>query len=709
MLMKRLTFAVAAALAIGAAANAANTTTKYLIISENGAKQIGEQVVERSDDGLTKVRFVYKDNGRGPELSEQFRVGADGAMTEYAVKGNSTFGAVVDEHFSRQGDLAEWRSTSEKGSKTVTGTAAYLPLNASFEVTSALVSALAQRPDGKLPLLPSGTLSQKVLDTAEVSGNGQTHSLQLVAQTGIGLSPSFYWITTGANPRLFGVIIPGFASVLPEGFQSSAAVLAEKQKAASEKMLRDVAAQLQHPLKGLTVVRNARIFDSEKAVVGAPSDVYVLRGRISAVLPAGSPVRGAAQQIDAEGRIMLPGLFDLHAHVDRWGGALDIAAGVTSARDMGNDNDQLQQMLDETAAGQLLAPQVVPAGFLEGESPFNANLGFVIKELDQAKRAIDWYAEHGYPQLKIYNSFPKAILKETVAYAHSRGMRVSGHIPAGLRAQDAIDAGYDEIQHINQVLLNFFVKPDTETRNLNRFILPAEKVADLDFNSKPVKDFVATLAKKQISIDATLSAFAFLKQKDGDMNEAYAGFAANMPPDVARGLSVGTMKIDGDAALKRYEKSYAKMVQFVGILYRAGVPLVAGTDDIPGFTLHSELALLVKAGLTPAQAIQVATRNGARYTRTSHERGSIEPGKLADLVLVDGDPTRNIEDIRKVSAVITRGYVVYPQEVDAALGVAPFTKAGPLPMALPPVSSKQAAGSNDGALARIQAVARSRE
>ena len=366
-------------------------------------------------------------------------------------------------------------------------------------------------------------------------------------------------------------------------------------------------------------------------------------------------------------------------------------------------------MLDETAAGQLLAPQVVPAGFLEGESPFNANLGFVIKDLDQAKRAVDLYAEHGYPQLKIYNSFPKAILKETVAYAHSRGMRVSGHIPAGLRAQDALDAGYDEIQHINQVMLNFLVKPDTETRNLNRFILPAEKVADLDFNSKPVKDFVAYLAKKQISIDATLGTFAFLKQKDGDMNEPYAGFAANMPPDVARSLSVGTMKIDSDATLKRYEKSYAKMVQFAGILYKAGVPLVAGTDDIAGFMLHSELAMLVKAGLTPAQAIQVATRNGARYTRTTHERGSIEVGKLADLVLVDGDPTRNIEDIRKVSAVITRGYLIYPQEIDAALGIKPFTKDAPQLHALASVSAKQASGSNEGALTRVQAVARNRE
>jgi hypothetical protein len=704
--MKRLAvLPLALAAAFGAQAA---TSTKYLIISEN-TKQIGEQVVERLDDGLTKVRFIYKDNGRGPELTEQFRLGADGTMTEYSVKGNSTYGAVVDEHFTRKGDQAEWKSTSEQGKKTVSGPAAYLPLNGSFEVESIAIAALAATPDGKLPLLPSGTLSQRELDRVDVtSGSGQKQTVRLLAQTGVGLSPSFYWATSGDKPRLFGVIIPGFANMLEEGWQAVAPELAARQKTAESRMLADVAAKLQHPLTGLTVVRNARVFDSEKATVGPASDIYVLRGRITAVLPAGSPVRDADNTIDAAGRIVLPGLFDLHGHVDRWSGALDMSTGVTSVRDMGNDNTQLQAILDETAAGKLLAPQVVPAGFLEGESPFSANLGFIIKDLQGAKDAIDWYAERGYPQLKIYNSFPKAILKDTVAYAHRRGMRVSGHIPAGLRAQEALDAGYDEIQHINQVLLNFLVKPDTETRNLNRFVLPAEKVADLDFNSKPVKDFVALLAKKQISIDPTMATFAFLKQRDGDMNEPYAAVASHMPPDVARGFSVGTMKIDGDAALKRYEKSYAKMVEFVGIMYKAGVPIVAGTDDIAGFTLHSELALLVKAGLTPAQALQVATRNGARYTRTSNDRGSIAAGKLADLVLVDGDPTKNIEDVRKVSAVITRGFLIYPAEIDAALGIAPFVKDAPQPVRTAARTAGINTGSNEGARARIDASAHKR-
>ncbi|MES2297097.1 MAG: amidohydrolase family protein [Pseudomonadota bacterium] len=692
------TLALACALALGAPALAATHTTKYLIFVDNG-KQAGEQVVERDDDGAVRVRYIFKDNGRGPELSEQMRYAPDGTLSQYAVKGTSTFGGAIDEHFELKGKQASWHSTNEQGQKTLNGSAMYAPLLGSFETVSATIGILGARPGATLQLLPSGTLSQRKLDQVEVRKGANKQAVQLLAQTGIGLAPAFYWATTGAKPRLFAVVVPGGMTFIEQGWETNGVLLAEHQKAAEGKLQRDMATQLQHRLGGLTVVRNARVFDSDKAVLGAPSDVYVLRGRISAVLPAGSPVR-ADHEIDAQGRVMLPGLFDMHGHVTRWEGGLNLAAGVTSVRDMGGDNAQVQQILDDTADGKLLMPQVVPAGFLEGASPHSANNGFLIKDLAGAKSAIDWYAEHGYPQLKIYNSFPKEILAETVAYAHRRGMRVSGHIPAGLRAFEALDAGYDEIQHINQVMLNFLATPQTDTRTLERFILPADKVADLDFASPAVTDFIARLARQQTVIDPTLATFAFLKQRDGDMNEPFVAVADHLPPDVARTFRVGTMKIADAATLKRYEASYAKMVQFVGMLYRAGVPIVAGTDELAGFTLQAELEMLVKAGLTPAQALQVATRNGATYTRTSHERGSIAPGKLADLVLVDGDPTKDIGDLRKVAAVITRGYLLYPQEMHKALGIAPFVSAAPQLRALNSPSSSVAAGGNAPAMQR---------
>ncbi len=685
----RIKLALVLLAAAVASVQAAPTVTRYGIFEEGG-KRMGEQVVERGDDGLVKVRYQYKSNGRGPDYTEQFRLAPDGTLQQYSVKGNSTFGAVVDETFERRGDQASWSSTTEKGGKTVSGSAMYVPLAGSFELASVSLAAFAVRNGASLPLLPSGTLVQRVLEKVEVRKGDQVQTVELVAETGLGLSPFFVWSTGGKTPRMFAFIAPGHMSVAEEGWEGSVKLLAERQLAAESKLLVELAGSLQHPLSGLTVVRNVRVFDSDKAVLGAPSDIHILRGRITAVLPAGSPVRGAEQEIDAGGRVALPGLFDMHGHIGRWEAGLHLAAGVTTVRDMGNDNATVQKIIDETAAGKLLAPQVVPTGFLEGVSPYSAAHGFTVKDLAGARNAIDWYAQHGYPQLKIYNSFPPAILKDTVAYAHQRGLRVSGHIPAGLRAEQALDAGYDEIQHINQLMLNFLATPTTETRTLERFVLPAEKVAGLDFDSPRVRRFIARLKKQGTVVDPTLATFAFLKQADGDMNEPFAAIADHMPPDVKRGFHIGTMKIPDAATRQRYEKSFAKMIDFVGRLYKAGVPIVAGTDELAGFTLQAELEMLVKAGLAPAQALQVATRNGALYTRTSHERGSIVAGKLADLVLVDGDPTAHIGDIRKVAAVITRGMLVYPHEIDQALGIVPFVKNPPLLRTRVPVSSKDA-------------------
>jgi hypothetical protein len=246
-----------------------------------------------------------------------------------------------------------------------------------------------------------------------------------------------------------------------------------------------------------------------------------------------------------------------------------------------------------------------------------------------------------------------------------------------MQADDVIDAGFDELHHINQLMLNFLSTPQSDTRTLERFYIPAEKGGDLDLNSPAVQEFIEKLRNKNIVVDPTLATFDFIKQRNGEVADPYKTIADFMPPDVRRGFKTSTMKIPDDKTAKRYEASYKKMVEFVGRLYRAGVPLVAGTDALAGFTLHSELALYVKAGLTPAQAIQVATYNGAKFTNTLSDRGTVSVGKLADLILIDGDPTRNIEDLRKVAAVITRGKLIYPNEINRALGVKPFVSNPP--------------------------------
>ena len=655
----------------------ATQTTRYLLFTAD-RHPAGEQVVDREDDGQITVRFIFKDNGRGPELTERIRVAADGTLSDFLVTGKAEMGGPVDEQFVREGDGGRWKSAAEQGAVDAGADGAfYVPRDGSWETASLSIGALGTRPDGVLPLLPSGTLRQQKVDEVEVQGGGATRRVQLLAQTGLGFTPSFFWATVEPRPRLFAAIVPGWQLAIEAGWEANLPLLGDRQRAASAVFLKELASRLAQPLRGLTVIRNARVFDSTVAHLGAASDVYVLRGRITEVVPAGSPSRNADFEIDAAGLVMLPGLFDMHGHAGRWDGGLHLAAGVTTVRDMGSNNVELQAMLDEWRAGELLWPQIVPSGFLEGDSRFSSSGGIKIKSLDEAKSAIDWYAARGYPQLKIYNSFPREILRETVAYAHQRGMRVSGHVPAFMKAQDVVEQGFDEIQHINQVMLNFLVTPSTDTRTLERFVLPAERLASFDLNARRVREFVALLKRHKTVIDPTLAGFEFMKQRDGEKAERFAAVLDHLPPNVQRWYLGGGMLIADDAAARRYKGSYAKMVEFVGQMYKAGIPLVAGTDDLAGFGLHSELEIYVKAGLTPAQALQVATLNGARYSGTLADRGSITPGKLADLVLVEGDPTVNIGDLRKVALVITQGKVIYPAAVHHALGVKPFVRGTP--------------------------------
>jgi hypothetical protein len=671
----------------------ASQTTRFLLFTGN-QEPAGEQVVDRGDDGLVKVRFIFKNNGRGPELNEQFRLAPDGTLADYHVTGSATMGAPVDERFVRQGDQAQWMSAAEKGRATLSGPAFYVPRDSSMETASAMIAALAARPDGKLPLLPSGTLTQRVIDEVEVTqapaAGGKSQRVQLLAQTGLGLEPGYVWATVGPEPRLFATIYPGWFMGIEAGWEGNLEALQARQVKASASALKEFAAAHQQALAGLVVIRNARVFDSVSARLGPAQDVHVFRGRITAVLPAGSKASGPHHEIDAAGRVMLPGLFDMHTHVNRWQGGLHLAAGVTTVRDMGSDNAMLQELLDEWAAGQVLSPQIVPSGFLEGKSAFSSKLGIVVQTLDEAKAAVDWYAQRGYRHLKIYNSFPREHLRDTVAYAHQRGMRVSGHVPAFMRAQDVVERGFDEINHINQVMLNFLVTPKTDTRTLERFTLPAERLATLDLNSRPVRDFVALLKRQKTVVDPTVGTFAFIQQREGDVSPSYAPVIDHLPPTVQRWFVSGGMKIADDAAAARYKASYAAMVQFIGHLYRAGIPLVAGTDEyVVGLALHSELALYVQAGLTPSQALQVATLNGAKHSGTLHDRGSITPGKLADLVLVDGDPTKDIADLRRVALVITQGKLISPSGLFAALGIKPFVAETP---ALRSVDAPAAAG-----------------
>jgi hypothetical protein len=655
----------------------------YVTLLENG-EVAGHQRVRTVDARRIRVDYRFTENGRGPVLAEEFRFARDGALLEFHVRGTSEMGGAVDEHFIRSGGLASWRSPSESGSTRTRPGAVYVPMDSSLQIHSVLIDRLARSSTGAVDLLPSGKVTAKVLGEVTARRGAETRRVRLLVLTGLGLQPDFLWATTGASPRLFASITPGYSSTIESGWEESLPALVAQQRTALDELMVARVARLRHPLSGALVIRNVRVFDSARAMLGPLEDVHVREGRVVAVLPAGSAADEARNVIDGGGRILLPGLFDMHAHLNRWSAAYNLAAGVTTVRDLGNSNRDLLALTREVEEGRLLGPNVIRAGLIEGRGPFATSDGVQIETLEEAKAAVDWYAGNGYPHLKIYSSFPHQWVPEVVAHAHAQGMTVGGHVPAFMTAIRAIEAGYDELNHINQLMLGFVARPDTDSRTLDRFYLPAEHAGSIDFDAQPVRDFIRLLADRQIVVDPTLAGFDFLKQVQGEVAEPFASIAPHMPPPIARSFRVATMAIPDAETAERYRRSYARMVDFVGLLYRVGVPLVAGTDTFAGFGLHSELALYVKAGLTPAEALQVATRNGARYTSTLDDRGSIEVGKRADLVLIDGDPTRDIEAVRRVALVITQSSVIYPCQIHREIGVRPFVEVPPPVQAVGP-------------------------
>ena len=659
---------------------AAAATVEYSVLSQETVS--GHMTVETAADGSVSVDYSYRDNGRGPDIREQYLPGPLAAPLSFKVAGTSTFGAEIRESFAVTDGRLRWQSRIDRGDEPAPEGVLFLPLESSPAYTGQLVRSLLQRPGLASPVIGGHKLVAQKLATLTLAASGGPLPVVLVAVTGADSEPWYLWLRDDGSDAFFGMLYPGWA-VLPKGLESSAAPMLARQTQAQDERLMALQRQLARPLPGLTLIRAVRWFDAKAAVMRGPSDIWLFGGRISAVTPPGALRVPADQVVDGAGRTLLPGLFDMHAHL--WSGeALNhLAGGVTSVRDMGNENAMLLTLKSRIDAGDLPGPNIFPAGFIEGKSAFSARNGFVVDSLDAAKAAVDWYAARGYRQIKLYNSIHPEWVKPLAAHAHQHGLRVAGHVPAFMRAEQAVRDGYDELTHINQVMLNFVVRPGDDTRTLERFTRIGEDAGSLDLGSPKARAFLRLLRERGTTVDPTVGTFeSMFTQAQGQPDPGLADIADHLPAAWRRGLKVAEMDLDG-AKLATFRRSFQRLLDLTVAMQRAGVPLVAGTDALAGLGLHRELALYVQAGIPAPQALQTATWNAARVAGEGDRRGSIERGKMADLLLVDGDPGVNITDLRRASLVIKGGVAYSPSALYEAMGFKPFVVAAAV-LATPP-------------------------
>jgi hypothetical protein len=358
-------------------------------------------------------------------------------------------------------------------------------------------------------------------------------------------------------------------------------------------------------------------------------------------------------------------------------GLMHLAAGVTTVRDLANDTDELLARRVRFNSGALLGPRIIAAGFMDGPGPYAGPTKVLVSTRDAARAAVDSYAGLGYEQIKVYSSLDPSLVPTIVRTAHAHGMRVSGHVPYGMSAEQMVRAGADELQHANFLFLDFLASDSSiDTRTPARFTSVAKLAGGVDLKSERVLRFISLLKEKDIVVDPTLNVFEQLfTARPGTIDPGSMAIANRMPAIARRGLLEGGLPATA-AQEPIYRNSFIAMERLVKKLNDAGVRLVAGTDASAGFSLHRELELYSEAGLSNTDILYIATLGAARVMKHDAQWGSIEVGKYADLLLVDGDPSQRMRDVRRAELVMKNGVIYVPDSLYAAVGVKPAPRKG---------------------------------
>lgn len=657
-------FLAVALLAVGAAHAAAATRTDTITIQGNAA---GTQTVATAD-GRMHAEYSYNDRGRGDHIVAEWTLDDAGRPITYRGRGNDYMKAPVEERFDIVDGKASWHNRTEHGNAPAAG-AFYVPANPPPEFLGVLARALLKAPGHRLALLPMGEATIEAHGSARVGGR-ELHQYRI---GGLAFTPQPIWLDgDGAT----AAIVSGWFSVVPEALAKNLEPLQAAQDAADNAWSARLARELVRMPKGGLLIRDARVFDPRDLSVSEHTSVLVRGERVVRVAPdAALQAVADAEVVDAHGRFLMPGLWDNHQHFSDVDGLLDLANGVTSARDMANDTDAFLKRVARFDDGSEIGPRVLKAGIIDGTGELAGPTRMRVDTAEDAIKDVDWYADHGYAQIKIYSSIKPELMPVIAARAHERGLRVSGHVPAFMSARQFVEGGADEIQHLNFVMLNFLYPGVKETRNRDRFIKVAEHAREFTPDRPEVREFIAFLEAHHTVLDPTMTIFENLF--NGDPTAIVPGLetiAPRLPPQVRRGLygnSLPVPKGQEDA----YRAAFPAMLALLKSLHDAGVTIIPGTDALAGYQLHHELELYAKAGIAPAEVLRMATLAPAEVMGVTRDRGAIAPGKYADMVLVDGDPTRDIADIRNVATVIKGGKLYDPAGIERALGIAPRASA----------------------------------
>jgi len=657
---------IAAPASVASLAKPPAAALHFTILSTAGRH--GESMRWTTPDGIRMGRESLVLRGQVFEVDSAAHVGGDGMLDRVDIRGFTPNGDAA-ESFAIAGGRATWNSPVDGGSAAYPARALYVAFGGPIDITADLAETLIASPDKSLALLPAGRASAEPLGTAIVGATGaEKRTVTAYAIMGLSNTPIPIWMDESG--KFFGLV--GSLSWIRSGFEAQEPMLHKIQDDALAKRSPAIVKSLLKTPSGPVAFTHVRAFLAGDHFA-EDQTVVVDRGVITQAGAAGQVVAPpGAQIIDGKGKTLVPGLWDAHMHFqdDASGPAL-LSLGVTSVRDPGNDNSLTLARAARRAKGELLSPRVYPSVLIDGKGPNTAQVASVAKSQEESLAIARKAKSDGFIAIKLYGTLNPAWVRATAAEAHSLGLHVHGHLPAGMRPSQAIDDGYDEITHIYFVMMQ--AMPDdvvAKSNGMARFLGPGQYAKDVKLDAEPMKSLILKMAQRKITVDPTLVvAESLYVPENGDLSPAYSPFVGTLPPAVERGFRQGGFVMPPGVTRADFRASFAKLAELVDVLHKAGVPIVAGTDG-SGMELVRELELYVAAGFTPAEALASATIVTAHLVGADARTGSIAVGKAADLVLVDGDPSKRIGELRHTQIVMMDGKLMDANALRAAGGFA---------------------------------------
>jgi imidazolonepropionase-like amidohydrolase len=623
------------------------------------ARPIGEErfTIERDGDRISlDADFSFTDRGSTVPLKATFNGSGDYTPRSFAIRGSTSRFSTVDVEVTIAGGQARVRDAQQ--TTTVPLPQAFFTLAGYAPASVEMLLVRYWRAHGspaQLTTLPSGTvrIADRGMETFTVGE--RRIELQRYSIKGLVWGIETLWmdrdgslaalVTRDAEFDHFEAIRTDLQPALP-AFIASAAndAMAEFES---------ISRSMQGRRPGSLALTGVTMIDGTGNAPVRNATIVTAGGRIVAAGPAATvAIPADATRIDASGRFVIPGLWDMHAHFEQveWG-PIYLAAGITTVRDVGNELDFVRTVRDGLEDGRGLGPRLLLAGIVDGESA--AALG--VTRVTSPAEAATWvktYHDAGFQQIKIYSSVTKENVKAICDAAHALGMTVTGHVPVGMDIYEAVGAGMDQINHISYLIAA--LQPPSYDPSRVTLSERIKALAAIDVRSPAGRKLVAFLKQHGTVIDDTTALFELTLRPDDRPVDSIEPGASRVAPELRGAIFTATIVPKMNARDAR--RSVERTIGLLRALHAAGVPIVAGTDQsVPGHSLHRQLELYVQAGFTPMEALQAATVVPARVMKMDGESGTIEAGKRADLAILDANPLDDIRNIRTVRSVVTSG------------------------------------------------------